>query len=113
MATINIPIGNNIIKRGDTIQEILFSFDALDDIDLTGATIRMDLYLSVSKVLSLTSGNGITIIDDKSFKIDKIDYADNTLPVGTLKGDLEITNSVGDRLTYVDIVYTITNDYTK
>ena len=113
MATINIPIGNRIIKRGDTIKEIIFAFDLTDNIDLTGSTIRMDLYLSTSKVLSLTSGNGITIIDSKSFKIDKIDYTNNNLPVGTLKGDLEITDSNGDRLTYVDVVYTIVNDYTK
>ena len=112
MTKLVIPIGNRIIKRGDTINEITFAFDLTDNIDLTGATIRMDLYLDKNKVHSISTGNGITIIDSKSFKFDKIEYQDNNLPVGTLKGDLEITDVNGNRLTYIDVIYNITKDYT-
>ena len=51
MATINIPIGNNILKRGDTIQEIVFSFDALDNIDLTDAKRALE---DIEKKSSIT-----------------------------------------------------------
>ena len=109
---VNIPIGDAILKRGDTINEIDFSFAVTDDIDLLGASIRMQLYLNGSKKLDISNGSGITIVDSKNFKIDKVDYANNNLPVGTLNGDLEITDSSGIRLTYFDITYTITKDYT-
>ena len=113
MKTINIPIGDYEIKRGDTINEFNFAFDVDAPVDLTGATIRMDLYLGNTKVHSITNGSGITLIDTKSFKIDQLEYSDNDLPAGTLKGDLEITDSSGKRLTYVDVVYTIVKDYTR
>lgn len=113
LTTVNIPLEDAILKQGDTIKEINFSFGSLDDIDLIGSTIRMQLYLNNSKKLDISNSSGITIIDDKSFKIDEIDYTDNNLPSGTLKGDLEITDSNGVRLTYFDIVYTITKDLTK
>ena len=113
LATVNIPIGDTILKQGDTIKEIDFSFAVTDTIDLTSATIRMQLYLNNSKKLDISNGNGITIIDSKNFKIDEIDYASNNLPYGVLNGDLEITDSDGVRLTYFDIIYTITKDFTK
>ena len=113
MKTINIPIGDYEIKRGDTIKKIPFAFDVTAPIDLTGSTIRMDLYLGNTKVHSITNGSGITIVNTKSFEIDQLDYVDNDLPAGTLKGDLEITDSDGNRLTYVDVVYTIVKDYTR
>ena len=111
---LNIPINSNyVLKRGDTIQEIPFTFADTDAIDLVGATIRMQLYLGKRRVWSIDSTDGITIIDSKNFTIDQVAYQDNTLPSGTLKGDLEITDSNGKRLTSVDIIYTITEDYTK
>lgn len=113
LETVNIPIGDTILKQGDTIKEINFSFDALDDINLVGSTIRLQLYLNGSKKLDISNTSGITIVDAKNFTIDEISYVDNNLPSGTLKGDLEITDSNGVRLTYFDIVYTITKDLTK
>ena len=79
MDTINIPLGNNILKRGDTIKEILFEFDVADNIDLTSATIRMQLYFKNSVVFSVDSTSGITIIDSKSFKIDESVYLESEI----------------------------------
>jgi len=113
MATVNIPIDcGSKIYQGDTIKEITFSFAADDNIDLVGSTIRMQLYLGSSKKLDISSGSGITIVDGKTFKIDQIDYMDNDLPFGVLKGDLEITDIGGVRLTYLDVIYKITKDLT-
>ena len=111
--TINIPPSSRYtIKEGDTIPEIDFSFADTDAIDLTGATIRMQLYLNNVKHLDISNTLGITIIDAKNFKIDEIPFAENTLPSGRLKGDLEITLADGVRVTYTDVYYTITKEYT-
>ena len=110
---INVPTNSNyILKQGDTIPEILFNFADTDAIDLTGATIRMQLYLNNQKKLDLDSIAGITIIDAKNFKIDEIPYEENNLPAGKLNGDLEITLAGGTRVTYTDVLYTITKHYT-
>ena len=111
--TINIPTDSRyVLKLGDTIPEILFNFEVTDAIDLTGATIRMQLYLNGKKKLDLDSTAGITIVDSKNFKIDEIPYEENHLPYGKLKGDLEITLADGKRVTYADVSYTITKHYT-
>ena len=110
--TLKIPIGNNFIKKGDTIKEINFSFDVTDNIDLTGATIRMDLFYQEESILSISNGNGITIVDSKNFNIDEIPYTDNDLPIGNSIGDLEITDTNGVRLTYFNVTFTIIKEYT-
>ena len=99
------------IKQGDTIKQLEFSFAATDDIDLTGSTIKMQLYQGSSKVFDVSNGNGITIVDSKSFNIDQVD--ENDFPHGELKGDLEIKLSNGDILTYFNVIYTILEQYTR
>lgn len=110
--TIKIPFGANYIKQGDTIPKILFTFDAGDDIDLTGATIKMQLYYDKKQVFAIETGAGITIVSAKVFEIDEVAKEDNTFPSGVLIGDLEITKG-GDRLTYFNIEYSIIKQYTK
>lgn len=112
---LKIPIQSEaykpFIKQGDTIPEILFNVSGLD---LTGATIRLKLYdeRQVRKVLDLSTGSGITLLSAITFKIDTIPAAANNLPIGILKGDLEITLSSGVRKTYCNVEYTILKEYT-
>jgi len=87
--TLQIPPEDSFIKEGDTIPEIPFVFAPTDDIDLTGAEIKMQLYLGSIKVLDIETGNGITLVGSKAFNFDKIEAVDNNLPAGLLKGDLE------------------------
>ena len=100
------------IVQGDTIDEITFSFAVSDTIDLTGATIKMQVYQGSHPFIDIETGSGITIVDSKNFKIDKVLAVDNTYPVGSFLGDLEITLASGDKKTYAKIEYTVTKQHT-
>ena len=110
--TLNIPINDDYIIQGDTIHAIQFAFDALDDIDLTGATIKMQVYRRGEAIIDVSTGNGITLVDDKTFIIDEIEKENNDLPIGTFQGDIEITLANGFRKTYLRVKYTIDKEYT-
>lgn len=108
------------IKQGDTIPVIQFDLSPEFTDDLTMLHIvRMQLYNKSKKVLDLTSeaNAGITITGATTFEINKI--SENDLPVGTLKGDIQIEkySSFGfaptDVNTYFNIEYTIVKQYTK
>ena len=116
METLNIPIGNTSITQGDTIPEILFEFDTIDNIDLSlpNVSIKMQVYNQNNKIIDVSNLNGITIINDKSFKINEVSKENsNELPVGSFMGDLEITDTNGKRFTYLKVKYTISKQYTK
>ena len=72
--TIRIPLQSvdftPFIKEGDTIKKITFEFAATDTINLTGATISMQLYQDGVETLSIDTTSGITIESDKIFSID-------------------------------------------
>ena len=109
---IKIPISDDVtIKQGDTIAKKVCAFAVEDVIDLTGSTIKMQLYLGGVHIYTAVTGNGITNIDAKTFEIDKIQQT-VPFPVGTLKGDLQITDAGGDTLTYFNIELTINKQYT-
>ncbi len=114
--TLNIPIGKTEIIQGDTISEILFEFDISDNIDLLlpNVIIKVQIYNQNNIIIDLINGQGITILNSKSFKIDEISKEQSsTLPVGSFIGDLEITDTNGKRFTYFRIKYTIQKQYTK
>lgn len=116
METLNIPIGNSAIIQGDTIPEILFEFDITDNIDLSlpNVSIKMQVYNQNNKIIDISNLNGITIINDKSFKINEVSKeTSSSLPVGSFIGDLEITDTNGKRFTYLRVKYTIDKQYTK
>ena len=115
METLNIPLSNTAIIQGDTIPEILFEFDPLDNINLLlpNVQIKMQIYLVNTKIIDISNGNGITILTDKSFKIDEVSKENNNLPVGNFLGDLEITDTNGKRFTYFRVQYSIIKQYTK
>mgnify|MGYP003591327696 FL=1 len=115
METLNIPIGNTQIIQGDTIPEILFEFDPTDNINLLlpNVQIKMQIYLVNTKIIDISNGNGITILTDKSFRIDEVSKEDNNLPTGKHLGDLEITDTNGKRFTYFRVQYNIEKQYTK
>jgi len=98
-----------VIVQGDTIPRFLFKDINLD---LTGATIRMQLYQGSSKIFDVSSGAGITIIDATSFEIDEVPFAENDFPVGTLTGDIEITLANGQRTTVIKVEFTTLKHYT-
>lgn len=111
---IQIPFGDNaFLKQGDTIGEILFEFDDTDDIDLVGANIKIEIYSCGTRVFTMTSGNTITIIDSKSFKINEIPADENVLPIGDSIGDIQITFADGTVYTYCNIQYTVIKEYTR
>ena len=110
--TIAIPVSTTCIKQGDTIDEWSITFGATDGIDLTGATVRMQIYWNGSKKIDVANGSGITINNALKLTVDKRDYSEDILPEGIGVGDLEITDSSGDRLTMFNVTYTITKHYT-
>lgn len=116
--TVSIPIQSSTvkpyIKQGDTIPKIVFTFDAGDDVNITGSTIAMKLFASNgNEVFSVTNTSGITIIDNKEFEIDEVAKEDNNFPSGKLIGDVEITETDATKKTYFNIEYTIIKQYTK
>ena len=115
METLNIPIGNTQIIQGDTIPEILFEFDLTDNIDLSlpNVSIKMQIYSQSNKILDIQNGNGITILTNKSFKINEISKENNNFPTGSHLGDLEITDTNGKRFTYFRVKLNIDKQYTK
>lgn len=115
METLNIPIGNTQIIQGDTIPEILFEFDPTDNINLSlpNVSIKMQIYNSSNKILDIQNGNGITILTNKSFKINEISKENNNFPTGSHLGDLEITDTNGKRFTYFRVKLNIDKQYTK
>ena len=114
LATLQIPVEGYYIVQGDTIPKVRVAFDALDNIDLTGATIKMQVYNKNEKFIDIsTTDGGITLIDDKIFEIDEVAKENNTYPVGTWEGDLEITFADGKRYTYLKVQYIILKQYTK
>ena len=116
MEILNIPLGGSQIVQGDTIPEILFEFDNTLTIDLTdpNVSIKMQIYNQNNKIIDIFNTSGITILTDKSFKIDEVDKnISSFLPHGSFMGDLEITDTDGKRLTYFRVKYTIEKQYTK
>lgn len=110
--TLSIPIqGENVkpfIKQGDTIEKISIETPSLD---LTGASIKMQLYdKNQNKVFDVENGSGITIIDATNFEIDKV--VNNSFPSGKLRGDLQITFSDNDRKTFFNVTYNIAKEFT-
>lgn len=112
LPVLKLPISTDTcIKQGDTIPKITLAFANEDVIDLTGATIKMQLYLGGQLVYTAVTGTGITHTGVKSFEIDKITQT-SVFPEGVLKGDLQITDSNGDTDTYFNIELTISKQYT-
>lgn len=113
MGTITFPLSGEIVQ-GDTISKKTFAFGVDDEIDLLTCTIKMQLYTVGNRlVYTAENGNGITIIDSKTFEIDKITKEDNNFPNGILNGDIEITEANGVKFTFVRVNYKITKQFTK
>jgi len=110
--TLNIHLEGETIVQGDTIHKITLAYEHADDIDLTGAINKMQIYKKGIEKIDIEKGSGITLIDSKTFEIDKVAKEDNNYPVGTFTGDLEITFANGERKTYLRIDYTISKQYT-
>lgn len=106
------------VKQGDTIKEFIIEFGATSGIDLTNATVRMQVYWNGSKKIDVSNGNGITINNALKLTIDERLYNqdDILLPEGTGKGDIEFTFPVvgGDdqRITLFNYEQTIVKHYT-
>ena len=115
METLNTPLSNTAIIQGDTIPEILFEFDPTDNINLLlpNVQIKMQIYLINNKIIDISNGNGITILTDKSFRIDEVSKENNNFPIGKHLGDLEITDTNGKRFTYFRVQYNIEKQYTR
>ena len=113
---IKIPIQTSTvkpyIKQGDTIPKWEIEFGVDDGVDLIGTTIKMQIYWNKNKVIDVSNGKGITINSALKLTVDERSKSSSILPVGTSKGDLEITDVAGRRVTYFDVHYTIIKHYT-
>ena len=109
---LSIPIQSDTvkpyIKQGDTIPKIAIE---TPDLDLTGASIKMQLYdKNNNQVFNIENGSGITIIDATNFEIDQV--LNNDFPSGKLRGDLQIVLSDETTKTYFDVTYNVVKEYT-
>ena len=109
---LKIPFEGEYIVQGDTISKTSFKFTD-EDIDLTTATIKMQILDGNKRIINISNGNGITVVDSDNFYIDEVSFSDNKLPVGTFDGDLEITDVNDIRHTYTRVQYTILKQYIR
>lgn len=109
---LKIPFEGEYIAQGDTISKT--SFEVVEDgLDLTEATIKMQIYNGSQIVIDVENGSGITVIDSTHFEIDQVEAEDNNLPVGCFRGDLEITDSNDVTFTYTRVEYSVIKAYTR
>lgn len=84
-------------------------------IDLTGATIKMDIRKDSKTGTSIDSrvtSDGITILDAVNGVL-QIDAFKVLYPVGKYYYDLQITFAAGNVKTYIEGTFTVTQDVTK
>ena len=108
---LKIPFDKEFIVQGDTISQTELEITE-DGIDLTTSTIKMQVYDGNNRIIDVSNGNGITIVDSENLIIDEVAKENNDLPVGTFLGDFEITDSSGVRNTYFRVQYEILKQYT-
>ena len=105
-------------KKGDTFDEVVFQVKINNIVvDLTGATIKMQLrknYSDTSAALSLTSVSsaGITITDAATGQF-KINSQIIDIEVYNYVYDIQITLASGVVKTYVQGGFNITNEVTR
>ena len=104
-------------KRGDTFDEVLFELKKDGTaIDLTGATIKMQLRKAAGGPIFLeftsVSSAGITITDATAGKF-KINSVIINLEANVYLYDIEITFASGEVRTWVSGQFTILNDITR
>lgn len=104
--------------KGDTFDEVAFQLKINEEVvDLTGATIKMQLrknYSDTSAALSLTSVSsaGITITDAETGQF-KINSQIIDIEVYNYVYDIQITLASGVVKTYVQGGFNITNEVTR
>lgn len=104
--------------KGDTFDEVAFQLKINEEVvDLTGATIKMQLrknYSDTSAALSLTSVSsaGITITDAATGQF-KINSQIIDIEVYNYVYDIQITLASGVVKTYVQGGFNITNEVTR
>ena len=107
---------NQTLKKGDTWNGVQFQYILNDTpIDLTGSVIKIEfrfLQKEGQLTATLTIGNGITLTDAQNgiFVIDPILI---TWKVGTHFFDIQLTDNTGIVKTYVEGIFTITQDITQ
>jgi hypothetical protein len=102
------------IVKGDSWPgfEVVYSIDG-SPVDLTDAEIKLNMRVGGARpVWELSVGDGITITDAANgvFVIDSV--ASLNVPVGTLIGQLEITQASGERNTEILVSMTVINSTT-
>ncbi len=107
--TLKIPICG-FIKQGNTIKKITLNFIDGYSGDLTTATIRMSIFDKNKKIIDISNGNGITVVDSTTLEVDQI--LENDFPYGVFLGDIKIIEDDGVSTTYFNIEYTIIKKYT-
>lgn len=110
IATYTMPT-QGYIKQGDTIPSYSINFSDDYTGDFTTAVLKMQVIHADKKLIDISSENGITIVDSNNCTIDKIATAD--FPIGTFKGDFQITEANGDRKTWFNVEVTVIEEFTE
>ena len=117
--TVNFPTVG-YIKQGDTIPKktLIFGGDWAGDFLLSALwKPKMQIYNGSKKIIDISEGSGITVIDSNTIEIDEI--VQNDLPIGCFTGDFQVEEYVVDAFdpvnvtTYFNVKYTIIEQYTK
>ena len=96
IVTLTIPHEGMFIKQGDTIPAITFTLLPTDDFDFSDSEIKMQLFQNGKLIFTAKTGEGITILEPKKFKIDQIEAAKNNFPHGILLGDIQFSKENGE-----------------
>jgi hypothetical protein len=113
---LKLPINQSApIIKGDTFNGVTLTIkkDTVA-INLTGSSIKLVFKDNLQKTTAtLENGDGITITDavNGELQIDKISRLDWVSGIHT--GDLQITDSNNDRMTYCKIQIEVSDDITK
>lgn len=112
---ISFPLDGHLpLTQGDTWLGAIFTVKQDGSgLNLTGATLNIDLYQGLRKTLSLSTLNGSITWNNQAAGVFTIQPQVLNLGVGQHIGDLQITDANGIITTYCQIVLNITKEYTK
>jgi len=96
--------------QGDTIPKITIT--SSDFPDLTTSTIKMQVYNGKHRFIDISDSSGITVLSATSCEIDEVPAVSNNYPDGVHYGDFQVEDSIGNRITYFRVRYTIQKQYT-
>ena len=103
---IKIPFKCEYIVQGDTIPETIIR-QLSGSIDFTTTEFTLQIKKGNTTFIDYSNGNGITVIDADTLKIDEVPAVDNNYPVGDYIGDFRYIENDGFKKTLFRANYNI------